>query len=383
MDEKFSLDAFPPISKAAWLDKIEKDLKGRSLEELQWHLGEEITLEPFYHAEDMEKWQEPLQSPSSSGDWEIGEDLEIDSLPESNTHLLEVLNRGVNAPRIILNKSLSINDFERLFKDVNIEAISIHFAGDWVSSAPKAVVKVFHQFLQSHYENPNIIRGSLNFDPYESGVIEKTEESRLLSEFHSQQLASFRAFTINGMPYFSGSEGAVKELTSILTHGNTLIKDLITSGISIENIQSSLQFSVAIGKSYFVEIAKIRALKILWANILKGYGVKNDFSCFIDAHFAPSESGENPYTNMIRSSTQAMSAVLGGANRLTVLPADATTDQQISFAKRTAGNVQHILKMESYLHRVIDPAAGSYYIEKLTDKLAEAVWGIFRKTDFR
>ena len=141
---------------------------------------------------------------------------------------------------------------------------------------------------------------------------------------------------------------------------------------------SNIQFSIAIGKSYFVEIAKIRALKILWANVLKAYGWEAT-SPSIEAHLSPSCQSDNPYQNMIAATTQAMSAVLGGVDRLTILPANAATEKADDFTRRIARNVQHLLKMEAYFDRVIDPAAGSYYIEQLTEQLAKQAWKVIQQ----
>ena len=152
-------------------------------------------------------------------------------------------------------------------------------------------------------------------------------------------------------------------------------------GIPPKTTNNYLQFSVPVGKSYFIEIAKIRALKVLWANILEAFGVENARIPEIEAHLSPSAFGDHANTNMIRATSQAMSAVLGGVNRLTVLPSDANITESTDFSRRIARNVQHLLTMESFLDRVIDPAKGSYYIETLTEKIAEYAWSDFQKME--
>ncbi|MBK9488574.1 MAG: hypothetical protein IPO07_07135 [Haliscomenobacter sp.] len=128
-----------------------------------------------------------------------------------------------------------------------------------------------------------------------------------------------------------------------------------------------------------MEIAKLRALRLLWQNVLKAYGVQTS-ALEIAAHFAPASQDEHPNTNLIRAATQAMSAVIGGANQLYVLPSNASLHESPTpFTRRIARNVQHLLRLESHLDKVIDPAAGSYYIEKLTEELAHKAWAIFQQ----
>src|SRR5690606_19484509 len=124
-----------------------------------------------------------------------------------------------------------------------------------------------------------------------------------------------------------------------------------------------------------------RALKILWANVLEAYGVKVQMP-FIEVHFAPESQDNNINTNMIRAATQALSAVIGGADRLYVLPANAALGEaSMSFTRRIARNVQHLLQMESHVDKVFDAGAGSYYIEKLTNILAEKAWAKFQEIE--
>jgi len=159
--------------------------------------------------------------------------------------------------------------------------------------------------------------------------------------------------------------------------GNLYLEKLTERGLSPAEAANTLQFSIALGKSYFLEIARIRAFKLLWLNVLKAWGAPLDYPA-VEAHFQPEAYSDELHTNMIRATTMAMSAVLGGADRLTVLPYDAGREAQAtysqSFSRRIARNVQHLLKMESFFHEIPDAAAGSYYIEKLTQQLAEKAW---------
>jgi methylmalonyl-CoA mutase len=165
-----------------------------------------------------------------------------------------------------------------------------------------------------------------------------------------------------------------------LRRANTYLSKLSERGIAPSEVAAALQFSDSVGKSYFYEIARLRAFKLLWFNVLNAWGIPLQSPC-VAVQFQPEAYTDELYTNMVRGTTMAMSAVMGGAARLSVLPYDAGRETQsersAAFSRRIARNVQHLLKMESSLHEIADPAAGSYYIERLTHQLAEQAWAAF------
>ena len=169
---------------------------------------------------------------------------------------------------------------------------------------------------------------------------------------------------------------AKEESAEVLAHGLLQAYELLDTTPIDQRVAvlDRLMIRVAIGASYFVEIAKLRALSILWANLAKAYGLEQGLPD-LEVVLAEASHDKNENTNMIRSTTQAMSAIIGGANRLIVRSASKECN---TFTRRIARNVQHLLKMESYLDRVVDPAAGSYYIEALTTQLAQKAWDIFQ-----
>ena len=173
------------------------------------------------------------------------------------------------------------------------------------------------------------------------------------------------------------ASGADTPLKDTLQHANTYLSKLEEKGLSVAEIARTMEFSISIGKSYFVEIARLRALKLLWLNVLQAWNAPLEFPA-ITVQYQPETYTDELYTNMIRATTMAMSAVQGGATRLTVLPYDVNRESQAkypaTFSRRIARNVQHLLKMESALDAVADPAAGSYYIETLTRQLSEEAW---------
>ena len=374
-------DTFPPVSKQAWLAKVEKDLKGKPFQDLQWQLEEEIEIAPFYHPEDG-----PFENPSLKGnrpdnDWEIGEYIEVEDFREANDNLLEGLNGGVEAPLLRLRRPLDGSSLEQLLQGVKLDLIKANFEENYSAIEPWAIFRYFTELLQKQGTNLNAVGGSIDFDPlldWSNPPIDKLAE---LIKYCARHMPQFRILQANAQRFHSGPDSSSVELAYTLAKGSEYLARLTALGIPPETVNAQMQFAISISKSYFVEIAKIRALRLLWANVMKGYGAPRQ-APFLVAHFAEESQDENPNTNLIRSSTQAMSAVIGGVNRLYVLPANrALKEPATAFTRRSARNLQHILKMESHLHQVIDPGAGSFYIEKLTDKLADQAWAKFQKME--
>lgn len=367
-DKENLFKEFPQVSEAAWLEKVEKDLKGRAIEELDWIINEDIKIAPFYHSKD-HKPTVP-NNKSTSNVWEFGEDIIAGDLKTTSQQLLNALDCGVNAPRIIIDSILDANQLAALFEHVELRFISIHFLIKNSISA-LSTLKNFYSYLSQNNIDSNAIRGSINHNN-DDQLVE-------LIQFAIEKLPKFKINTIKIEA--AATADVSKSLAQAISKGNAVLAILNENGIASKTANDHLQFSVSTGTSYFLEIAKIRALKILWANILDAYKVKNARIPDIESHLSPNAFGDDPNTNMIRSTTQAMSAVLGGTNRLTVLPSDANSGESSDFSRRIARNVQYLLGMESFLDRVIDPAKGSYYIENLTEKIAEAAWSEFQKME--
>lgn len=349
---------FPSVSYQEWKEKVTKDLKGRAFEELQWQLGKDIRLDPFYSQENAGQEKSFSLSSKSDNDWQIAEDFVIgNDLKKDNQLLLESLLGGINAPRLFLDKDYTATGFEVLFNEVEFDFISTHFIlSENVDS--DLFFDYFNTFLIKKNKNISNIKGSVSGCEFQEDFALKTIA------------VDTSSFYGNDIP---------NELAKSIKLG----VDLIMSSADEKNISkafNSIFFSIQIGKSYFPSIAKIRALKILWARICKGFDL--DFiSPEIEVSFSADAYGENKNSNMIRATTMAMAASIGGADRIIVLPCDVLEQKPNSFSKRIARNVQHLLKMESAMDKVIDPSAGSYYIEKMTNIFVEKAWDLFLKSE--
>lgn len=372
---------FPPIDKATWLDKVEQDLKGRPLEDLQWHLNEQITLEPFYHPEDLPEQYRAIRGDRNDNDWEIGEYIDVHEPKQANQQLIEGLNGGTQAPLLRLYHPATAEELSVLLAGVAPNMVSLNFGEYYANKQPGQLFSLFTGWLTSQSADPQQTTGSIDFDPLldwsEPPIADLAEMIRTCQK----HWPGIRPLQVNARTFHGGAEKTVTELAMTVAKGSEYLHRLQEAGLPPDVANQHLQFGIAISKSYFVEIAKLRALRLLWANVMKGYGAERR-SAFLSVHFARETQDEHINTNIIRAGTQAMSAVIGGCDRLYVLPADHIKQEGYASSHlRIARNLQHLLKMESHLHQVVDPGAGSYYIEKLTDKLAEAAWEAFQQLE--
>lgn len=365
---------FPPVSKAQWLERITKDLKGKPLEDLYWHLGPDLTVDPFGHADDQPTPPTPLSVAPVK--WEINEDMDASAPTEANRQALEALAFGAESVHFHLAESSISDQMEVLLNRIYLDYIGLHFSGPGVANGPAAVLAALAGIAGEQNVPSQNLHGALSYDPMTGRLTDWRYLSELF-QFAQETLPGFRCLSVDGRSEFRGAEGVADELAALLRRGAQYLNQGAAHGLDAGQVAAQMQFSLHIGKSYFVEIAKLRAFKLLWLNVLNAFGVEPAYPV-LDVRFAPNAYTDDLYTNMIRATTMAMSAALGGADRITVLPYDAGREDQAqyprAFGRRIARNVQHLLKMESGFDQVADPAAGSFYIEKLTEQLAEKAW---------
>ncbi len=373
------LDDFPATDKAEWLAKVEKDLKGKPLDDLHWHLNDGVDIAPFYHPEDQEESTAPLLAGRRGNDWEIGEYINVGAdLKAAHQALMEGLNGGAEAPLFRLHRPLGREHLAQLLEGVAPEMVTLNFSEHYTEKQPTALFNHMLEWYQSQSVSGEAARFTIDFDPILDFSEPPVDHLEQLMRTAIAQWPGIRVLQVNAKTFHSGAENVVEELALTVAKGSEYLARLTDTGLNAATVNRYLQFGMAISKSYFVEIAKFRALRLLWSNILKAYGVKGA-QPFVIGHFSRESQDDNPNSNMIRASTQAMSAVIGGVDRLYVLPANAASQEaDTPFTRRVARNLQHLLKMESHLDRVIDPGAGSYYIEKLTRKISEKAWERFQ-----
>ncbi len=358
-------EEFKAIGKQAWLDKIEKDLKGKPLDALNWRIDDELSLNPFYTSEDLESIPN-IELIKESSDWEIGEKYVCrkENFAEVNSMALEGLQNGVQSLFLDFEDTPDAEGFSQLLNNIELTFISHHFGAPTVESAP-VILNHFLNLAKTQGKKLEGLKFSLSV-PTVNNENHFDQLKKLLTEHPSARLGVSDAWEK------TNDVNASQQIAILLKQGNQWLTDASFSG---ENIF----FKVYIGMDYFLEIAKLRAFRWLWPKLQKAVGRPQEFPPFIEVHLNPDIQTEETYTNMIRSTTQAMAAAIGGADRIFIPPANSSVEAPNSFTRRIARNVQHILKMESHFDKVNDPAAGSYHLDTLTYKLAEKAWEHFRK----
>lgn len=357
--------SFPETRYADWLQQLEKDLKGKPLSDLQWHLEGDIVVDSFYHPDQYFPQRLPLLDGQIQRSWAIGEGILSAELKTTNQEILAALEGGAEALELSISSPMTTEHWAVLLENVQLEYIALNLVLQRVEEEPSVFLSELQSYLKGQGFAIENLRGSVDFG-------QTTVPIATLQKY----LPSFKLGVVNGLALHQGHAASVQELADLLQVGEAYLAN--TSGAELAVIAQSILFKVAVGKSFFVEIAKLRALRILWFNVLKAYGVQNP-GVLIAAHFAPDSQDENTNTNLIRAATQAMSAIIGGAQELYVLPSNVGAGESpTQFTRRIARNVQHLLRQESYLDKVQDPAAGSFYVEKLTEELAKKAWGFFQ-----
>jgi len=384
---------FPGIRTSAWEDLIMQDLKGREYEKtLVWKTAEGFSVKPYFRKEDLENVQLPYNFTSGKSEnfWEIRHQISESDPLKANEEALHFIQAGVHA--IGFNAS-AISDKTKLavlIKDIDLEKISISFTQ---ARCNRFMRGLLNELLSETKFDPTNVHGFFDHDPYAYPLLNgdfpdnpKHIERKLyeLFDMTSSFLPTFKALNVNGTIFHNAGANAVQEVAFTLALANEYLAMLITQELKIDKVAPLIQITLSAGSSYFMEIAKFRAIRFLWAKIIEQYKPKNINSLKLTVHALSSEWNKSiydPFTNVLRQTTEAMSAIIGGVDVLTILPFDMHYKKPDDFSKRIAKNIQILLKEESYLDKVVDPSSGSYYIEALTDKIASESWELFKKVE--
>lgn len=365
---------FKSVSKKEWLAKVEKDLKGKPIDKFNWEPIEGIPLTPFAHSDDSQEAYIPLVGKQQTNNWEIGVTIKVSQIKLANQKALSALENGATAICFDLKKSPTIEELKTLLNGIQLEWISTHF--NFNQQAWKRFAGYFIDYVTT--QNYDLHKLACSFT-FKGLPIQNSDDLAILANY-KKSLPPARFLTINAIPNFTGLGGTVTEISQLIKEGNAQLVALNKAGLPLKEFKSIIQFAITLGDSYFFNIAKIRAIKVLWQQVLQAWDKDLTAKAIIEVHLSKITQSEDEHYNKIRATTQAMAAVIGGAKRLYIHPSDAFKNGEGSpFEQRIAMNIQQLLQLESYMDRVIDPAAGSYYIEQLTDQLAAAAWRKFQK----
>ncbi|WP_296381392.1 methylmalonyl-CoA mutase subunit beta [Winogradskyella sp.] len=364
---------FEGLTSKAWKQKIQVDLKGADYNDtLIWKNNEGIDVKPFYHSDEFETL--PEISNTKATEWKICQSITVSNAKEANLKAINAIERGAESILFhIKSETISVED---LFRNIDLEQIPIEIKCDFLS---EDLVTNLTAVTSSAVEKPYI---TLNTDII--GNLAKTGNwFSNLKEDHIRFEAivkSTNQLSVDIALYQNAGATIIQQLAYGLAHANEHLNHLDNVIASEEKQSLQVTFNVSIGSNYFFEIAKLRALRQLWATLASEYGVNTE--CRIIA--TPSKRNKTIYdynVNLLRTTTECMSAILGGANTICNLPYDALYHNSNEFGDRISRNQLLVLKQESYFDKVNNPSDGAYYIENLTEQLSKKALELFKNIE--
>jgi methylmalonyl-CoA mutase len=386
---------FPPVTVAEWEELIRKDLKGADYEKkLTWLTPEGIRLRPYYTAEDIKQLSGniPFGGRTRNRGWLVRQDIAVEDPAAANAKAIDCLMKGASSIGFILDDKSAHTDagLEILLRDVCLASAEINF----ITTNPAATLPgILEKVNASGGGSLTDIHGSIEYDPlgmlFTTGRFPGNDESRcfdnatLLVE-NASRLQNFTVLNVHAPVFHDSGGSAVQELAFAMASAAQYLERLTDKGISADKAAQKIRFTFSAGNNYFMEIAKFRAARYLWSKVLEAWDADPAISASMFIHSVTSRWNKtlyDPYVNMLRTTTEAMAAILGGADSLTVGPFDEVSSADgTAFSTRVARNAQLVIREEAYFDRVADPAAGSYYMESLTASLVGHSWDLFLET---
>ena len=403
LNEKRLFEEFQPVPTKVWEEKIVADLKGADYrKKLIWNTDEGFEIRPYYRAEDLSGLEYlnalPDHVPFVRGlrkrdnKWIIRQDFTTADPVKANAQAIDAISKGVNSVGLNVSGITTHKQMSELLQGIDFSITAINFTK---SCSYPLSLELFIYEVNHRGDGGEHIRGSINFDPISYLLLHgdfyvnwthNVEEAEYLINTVLKKLPHFKSINVNGHYFQDAGANTVQELAFSMASANEYLAGLTSKGTGIDAVAPYLQVSFAIGPNYFMEIAKLRAARLLWSRIVEQYQPdrKESLRLFLHARTARwNKTLYDPYVNMLRTTTEGMSAVLGNADSVTLDPFDESFRNPTEFSYRIARNQQLVLKEESYFDKVADPAAGSYYIENLTHSIAHHAWDLFREIEAR
>ena len=388
---------FPEVSTEAWEAAIAVDLKGADYErKLVWRTTEGFSLRPYYRAENLEGLETLgtqagefpyLRGVSGDNSWLTHQTIAVKCPKAANEAALKMLNAGVDSLGFYLSEELSAEQLDELLAGIVLSAVELTFCG---KGAGKLVAPVL-----AKAEKEGVAKDALhvNFciDPIVKHLSQKgdwceeCEGGKCLTKIADLVKATaeykyVKVVNVSANVFSDSGSTIVEELGFGLSVAHEYLVRLMEAGLTVDQAAKKIRFTFAVTSNYFMEMAKFRAARLLWANIVKQYEPACECSCKMFVHARTSSWNQtvyDPYVNMLRGTTEAMSAAIAGVHSLEVLPFDYAYTNPTEFSERIARNQSLLLKHESHFDQVVDPAGGSYYIENLTKTIADEAWKLF------
>ena len=394
-----SFDEFAPVSYEAWKEEAVASLKGAPFEKkLLNKTYEGITLEPIYTQESMEKYLARLTFPGAEDflrgvhaggylaqPWAIAQAVDLVKPEDANAAFQQELAAGANALTFSLESNLALyglSDMQALLKNICLKENGLNvYAG--ASALP--LLGLFKARANANGYDTAAYHGAIGADPIATYALHGELEASLDCYYDQmaaavrwarEKMPQVRTIYIQGSVYHNAGANAVQELAATMATAIAYMDALLARGLSVDDIAQSVRFGFSIGANFFMEIAKLRAARMIWSQIVKAYGGSGDsLKLNVAARTSAfTETKYDPYVNILRNTTQTFSAVVGGIDAMQVAPFDEACGASDEFSRRVARNIQVMMQHEFNLVSPVDPAGGSWYVETLTGQVAEAAW---------
>jgi methylmalonyl-CoA mutase len=392
-DEQKLFSEFSPATAADWAARAQKDLRDTPLESLTRTTYEGILIKPYYTREDIQQLPFLQQKPGdfpfmrgsagSENNW-----LNIQQVQATGNgraaidKAADALGRGADGVHFVIEDPQAF-DAAYLVEAIDLTSHTVNYT---LSSSPDMFLERLYTLLSEQNISHRNLKGFVHYDPMTGkGVLSDQENEAIIKVLDlTKDSSDFYGVTVCGTNFSSIGASLTQEVAYTLSAAVAYVDRLTTAGQPLEAVLRNVQFCMGIGTNFFFEIAKLRALRLLWAAVVDAYQAEPALAAALRIHSATSswyQTTLDPYVNMLRVTTEAMSAVMAGCNSLTVTPFDSTFRPSDEFSERIARNVSIILKEEAYLNKAVDPAAGSYYLESLTNELAAKAWDLFKEVE--
>ncbi|MDY6100116.1 MAG: methylmalonyl-CoA mutase small subunit [Bacteroidaceae bacterium] len=391
--EKLFSDFTAP-SAQEWRDKIEVDLKGADYQKkMVWRTNEGFSMEPFYRKEDVDKLplvnalpgEFPYVRGNKAADnaWHVRQNIKCACPKEANAKALDILDKGVDSLGFCIPADkLSAEYIEQLLDGIYVECVDLNFHTCQRHSLELA--RLLDAYFRAKGADLTKIEGSIAFDPLEKLLTKGVDRSALLADGKQiieifAEYPNFRALAVNAFKLTDAGAYSYQDLGYALAWGNEYLNSLTELGVAPETVAGNLKFNLGINGVYFMEIAKLRAARMLWAQVVAQYTADKEAAKMHVCAYTTTYNQTifDSYVNLLRSQTETMSAALGGVESIVVRPFDLPYETPTEFAERIARNQQLLLKDECHFDRMVDVAGGSYFIEELTAALAQQAWKLF------
>ncbi len=385
-------DQFPGVSYEEWRAKVETDLKGADFnKKLVWRTNEGFNVEPIYRAEDIADFKTTESLPGeypfvrgtrTNNEWLTRQEILEEDPAEANKVAVEVLGKGVNSLGFKVAEPTE-ETVKTLLEGIDLEKVEINF--NCCPCKAQALAEVLVKYLKANGAEKKF-HGSIDFNPLRKALRhggeispEVVEKAKTLVETVTS-VPALRVLAVDSVMFCDGGAYIFQELGYALAWGAQWMTALTDAGLSADVVADRIKFNMGVSSNYFMELAKFRAARMLWAQIVEQYKPASIDAAKMHVHAATSKFNQTIYdahVNLLRSQTEAMSAALAGVDSITVVPFDTPYKTPDAFSERIARNQQFLLKEESHLDKVVDPAGGSYYVETLTLSIANEAWKLF------